>query len=92
MHYEEGGLLQALHWPGFSTGYPDYEIEIFELLRTTNGVAAGAYTVAAPTLLPPDVEEEVTAPPCLSFVGVAGAAFYELWGPIGDLRRLDRRR
>jgi hypothetical protein len=80
VHYEEGGLLQALHWPGFSTGYPDYEIEIFELFRTTNGVAAGAYSVAAPTLLPPEIEEEVTAPPCLSFVGVAGAAFYELWG------------
>ena len=38
-HRESGGDIVALHRPGFTVGGPNYEREVFDAIRVTNGVA-----------------------------------------------------
>lgn len=78
-HAESGGDIKALHWPGFVVGAPNYEMELFELIRSANGIA-GPAPVCAPTLEAPiSWLGPGSDPPCMQFRGSPGAAFYELW-------------
>ena len=79
--------------PGFSSGAPNYEIEVFEMIRTINGIPSlqepASYSLAAPTI---KLLSNTTrfAPPCLGFIGSTGAAWYELWANVrcSPLRRM----
>ena len=81
-HRESGGDIVALHWPGFTVGGPNYEREVFDAIRVTNGVAPASDPSAYP-LAPPALESlpnsSQFSPPCAGFRGSTGAQFYELW-------------
>ncbi|KAL1508416.1 hypothetical protein AB1Y20_004525 [Prymnesium parvum] len=79
-HYESGGNIMALHWPGFVSGPPNYEVELFGLIRSANNVTNASIVTCAPHLYPPEQLLPTPDPPCMSFRGSAGATFYELWG------------
>ena len=75
-HYEWGGNITSLHWPGFGYGFPNYESETLSIILRSNNVSTPT-SVGTPVLLPP--EGNLTSPPCLRFYDTAGASYYELW-------------
>lgn len=90
VHREFGGSIRALHWPGFSSGAPNYEIEVFELLQSAAwNVSSAAFPWLANGQLPwtatgqapcaPQLGPGAAGRACLPFAGSAGAAQYDLW-------------
>ena len=98
-HTEYGGAIRALHWPGFVSGPPNYEIEVFGLLQdaarnvTSNGPSItwaqmGVKPCAPRILSNPDGDRsEFLGSACFAFFGSTGAAQYELWAAPGNVLR-----
>jgi hypothetical protein len=87
-HAEFGGHVRSLHWPGFSQGPPNYEVEVFEALQLAglnlsgqrvSNVSLWANASRAPCA--PSILSIDSGSGCftLAFAGSAGAVRYEIW-------------